>query len=206
MAKTLMLEEDLFQDLIRERKAKGLDLYDEVWGGTYVMPSMPSLSHQKLVHSLEVILDEVVVRAGNGEVYPGANVSDRRDDWKENFRVPDIVVVLRGGRAVACDAYLHGGPDFLVEIQTPGDATEEKIPFYCAIGVRELLIIARATRQLRLYRHDGHELRLVEPSDSRSKKWLASEVVPLAFRRKEQRGKPATEVRRTDRRAGSWTV
>ena len=54
------------------------------------MPSMPSLSHQKLVHSLEVILDEVVVRAGNGEVYPGANVSDRRKGWESNYRVPDL--------------------------------------------------------------------------------------------------------------------
>jgi Uma2 family endonuclease len=206
MAKTLMLEEDLFQDLVRERQEKGLDLYDEVWEGVYVMPSMPSLSHQKLVHSLEVVLDEVVVRTGEGEVYPGANVSDRREDWKENFRVPDIVVVLKGGRAVACDSHLYGGPDFLVEIETPGDATDRKIPFYSAIGVRELLVVHRDSRVLRLYRHDGRQLASVEPSDYRGKKWLVSAVVPLAFRRKVQRGEPAAEVRRTDKRTGSWTV
>ncbi len=206
MAKTLMLEEELFLDMVRDRQRKGIDLHDEVWEGVYVMPSMPSLAHQGLVHALEVLLDSVVVGPGRGKVYPGANVSDRRTDWKENFRVPDLVVVLRGGRAVDCDTFLYGGPDFLVEIQTPGDATDEKIPFYSEIGVRELLIIHRDTRALRLLRHDGTELVPVSPTDFRAKKWLVSGVLPLAFRRTAQRGTPRTEVRRTDDTPGTWTV
>jgi Uma2 family endonuclease len=206
MAKTLMLEDELFLDLVRDRQRKGIDLYDEVWEGVYVMPSMPSLAHQRLVHALEVVLDAVVVEPGRGEVYPGANVSDRRTDWKENFRVPDLVVVLHGGRAVDCDTFLYGGPDFLVEIQTPGDATDEKIPFYSEIGVRELLIIHRDSRVLRLLRHDGAALVPVTLADFRGKKWLASEVLPLAFRRTVQRGTPRTEVRRTDETPGNWTV
>lgn len=206
MAKTLMLEDELFLDMVRDRQRKGIDLYDEVWEGVYVMPSMPSLAHQKLVHDLGVLLDVVVVEPGRGEVYPGANVSDRRTGWKENFRVPDLVVALSGGRAVACDTFLYGGPDFLVEIQTPGDATDEKVPFYSGIGVRELLIIHRDSRALRLLRHDGEELAPVSAADWHGKKWLLSEVLPLAFRRTTQRGTPRTEVRRTDATPGSWTV
>ena len=130
MTRTLVLGEDIFEDLVRERKRKGIDLYDEVWDGVYVMPSMPNLAHQRLVHRLEVPLDEVVEQEDRGAVYPGANVSDREHDWKENYRVPDIVVVLKGGRALNCDTHLFGCPDFLVEIQSPGDDTDEKLPFY----------------------------------------------------------------------------
>ena len=42
-----------------------------------------------------------------------------------------------------------GGPDFLVEVQSPHDDTEVKIPFYSELQVRELLIIHRDTRALR---------------------------------------------------------
>src|SRR5215831_2995770 len=99
----------------------------------------------------------VIVLEARGQVFPGANVSDRRVGWKRKFRGPDVVVVLSGSRAVDCKTHWMGGPDFLIEVQTPGDQTEEKIPFYSEIGVQELLIVHRDTRQLRLYRHNGTE-------------------------------------------------
>jgi hypothetical protein len=200
------VDNGLAEELIRQRQQRGIDLYDEVWEGVYVMPSMPSMPHQKLVHDVEVVLDEVVVREDRGEVYPGANVSDRRSNWKENFRVPDVVVVLKNSRAIDCDTYLYGGPDFLVEIQSPGDETDEKIPFYNKIQVQELLIIHRDTRRLRLYRHNGRQLALVKPTTFQGGKWLVSQVVPLAFRRRIIKGVPKTEVRRTDGTPGTWLV
>jgi Uma2 family endonuclease len=206
MNKVLMLDHDLWEDLILDRQRRGIDLYDEVWDGVYVMPSMPSLSHQKLVHTLEVALDQVVVQEHRGDVYPGANVSDRRTNWKENFRVPDVVVVLNNSRAVNRETHLYGGPDFLVEIQSPDDEIDLKIPFYSQIGVRELLIVHRDTRQVRLYRHDGELLVPVRLSTFQGQKWLVSEVVPLAFRRKASRTNPRTELRRTDGQSGSWVV
>ena len=99
-----------------------------------------------------------------------------------------------------------GGPDFLVEIRSPGDDTDKKLPFYSQIKVRELLVIHRETRELRLYRHDGQQLVLVKPADFQGKKWLVSEVVPLAFRRKVYRSGPLTEVQRTDGQPGNWIV
>jgi hypothetical protein len=69
-----------------------------------------------------------------------------------------------------------------------------------------LLIIARDTRQLRLYRRDGQQLVPVEPSSFQGGKWLVSEVVALAFRRKTRRGEARTQVRRTDGKPGDWTV
>jgi Uma2 family endonuclease len=141
-------------------------------------------------------------------VQGGANVSDRTsEDWVENYRVPDVVVALRGTRAVDRGTHWLGGPDFLVEVESPGDETDTKIPFYARISVRELLIVHRDTRQLRLYRHDGTDLAAIEPTDFEGRKWLVSAVVPLAFRRKAARGeRPRTEVRRTDGPAGQWVV
>jgi Uma2 family endonuclease len=184
----------------------GIDRFDEVWDGVYVMPPLANLYHQDLVSDLTAILREVVVAEQRGRVHPGANVSDRRTNWKVSFRVPDVVVVLTNGRAIDCDTHWYGGPDFLVEIQNSGNDAEAKIPFYSKIQVRELLLIQRDSRQVRLYRHDGRQLLPVELSPFRKKKWLVSEVLPLAFREKTVNHSPRTEVCRTDGEKGSWTV
>jgi len=72
--------------------------------------------------------------------------------------------------------------------------------------VRELLIIHRDKRTLRLLRHDGRELILVKPSTFEGKEWLVSSVLPLAFRRTLTRGVPGTRVRRTDGQPAQWTI
>jgi Uma2 family endonuclease len=202
----LIRDAGLVDHLIQERKRKGLDLYDEVWEGMYVMPSMPTNAHQLLVGDLEDIFRAVVKKAGLGQTYPGANVSDRRKGWEYNHRVPDLLVVLNNSRAIDCDTHFCDGPDFLVEIQSPGDDTEEKVPFYAKIGVRELLIIHRDKRTLRLLRLEGEELMLVKPTLLGATEWLVSAVLPLAFRCTVSKGTPRTQVRRTDGKPGRWTV
>jgi Uma2 family endonuclease len=167
---------------------------------------MPTLDQQLLIGDLGGIFHEVVKRPGLGKSYPGANVSDRRKGWEYNYRVPDLVVVLNNSRAVDCDTHFCGGPDFLTEIQSPGDDTEEKVPFYGKIRVRELLIIHRDRRTLRLLRLEGDELVLVKPSLLEGKEWLVSAVLPLAFRRTVIKGVARTQVRRTDGKPCLWTV
>jgi Uma2 family endonuclease len=206
MPQVLVKDVDQADELIQERKRIGADRYDEVWDGVYVMPSMPSLEHQELVSDLNSIFAELVKRPGLGKVYPGANVSDRGSDWKTNYRVPDLVVVLKNSHAVRHSAHIQGGPDFLVEIESPGDDSEEKVPFYGQLGVRELLLIHRDKRTLRLLRLSGQELVLVPASRLDGKPWLVSAVLPLAFRRTTRGGKPVTEVRRTDGKPGLWSV
>src|SRR5262249_10943815 len=100
-----------------------------------------------------------------------------------------------------------GGPDLLVEVQSPGDESEAKAPFYSRIGVRELLIVHRDMRQLRLFRHDSTDLTPVEPSDFRGKKWLRSALAPLALRRTTLKGEgPRAEVGHTDDTPGQWLI
>jgi Uma2 family endonuclease len=206
MERGLVLDAGLLDILIEERKRKGIDLYDEVWEGMYVIPAMPIIAQQRLLGDLGDILTEVVKREKAGDKVQGANVSDRRKGWEHNYRVPDMVVVLKNSRAVDCGTHFCAGPDFLVEIQSPGDDTEEKVPFYSKIGVRELLIIHRDKQTLRLLRHDGHELVLVKPTEQEGKEWLVSDVLPLAFRPTRSKGAPRTQVRRTDGKPGLWAV
>ena len=60
----------------------------------------------------------------------------------------------------------------LVEIESPGDDSEEKVPFYGQLGVRELLLIHRDKRTLRLLRLAEQELVLVPASVLEGKRWL----------------------------------
>ena len=191
---------------IVDRMRRGIDKYDEVWDGVYVVVAFPSNDHQRLVGRFTVILDEVLVQTHRGEVLPGANVSDRVEDWPQNHRGPDVVAVMKDTTAVDCGTHWLGGPDFLVEIRSPGDDSLLRLPFYSKVGVRELLVVDRDPRHLRLFRHDGVELRLVGESEAADAVWLESEVVPLAFRWKKSKEGPRTEIKRTDKKRQKWTI
>ena len=176
-----LITDPIVEERIRAQRAKwGADRYDEVWEGTYMMTPMPNVQHQKLAARLVAILDTVI--GESGDVCAGANVSDREDGWDHNYRAPDVVVAMKGGRAKDCDTHYCGGPDFLVEIVSTHDHSREKLPFYGQIGVREVMIIDRDPWCLELYRLDGGELRLVGKSRLDEQAELSSAVVPLTFR------------------------
>ena len=201
-----VLDKEVVEEIVRDRKKRGIDQKDEVWNGVYVVMPEPTIEHQRLVKRLTSVLIRVVDEEERGEVFPGTNVSNRRRGWEKNYRAPDIVVVLHNSRAEDCATHWLGGPDLLIEVESPDDETDAKIPFYGDIGVRELLIVHRDTRQLRLYRNDGTSLAPVEPNARSGKEWLVSEVVPLALSRAAVKGqRPKIEVRRTDR-PGKWVI
>ena len=108
-----------------------------------MMAPMPDDEHQELVALLTSILVEVMRWPGLGEVRPGVNVSNQREDWKQDYRVPDVTVFLKEGHAENLGTHWFGGPDLAIEIVSPDDRSREKIDFYSGIGVRELLVIDR---------------------------------------------------------------
>ena len=201
-----VLDPDAARAYVRTRQAREVDKYDEVWDGVYVVPPLATNPHQGFIGVLCHVFYGVMGLESGVRIYPGANVSDRRSGWEHSYRCPDVVAVLPGGRAVDCGTHWMGGPDFLVEVESPRDATGEKIPFYGRLGVRELLVIGRDTRRLRLYRHDGTQLVEVGLTVHQGKKWLVSEVIPFAFRRTSVRGDARTVVRRTDGTPGEWVI
>lgn len=200
----LVRDREIGRQIARERVVEGADRFDEVWDGTYVVMVQPNNEHQLLVGDLTHIF-ATVVRGKRGKVLPGTNVSDRILGWKDNYRCPDIAVVLEDGKARDCGTYWLGGPDFLTEIVSDDDATREKIPFYSALGVRELLIVDRDPWKLELLRHDGTALVSVGIATVENGVELPSEVLGLIFRLVGSKDRPQIEVRTQDG-SQSWLV
>lgn len=127
---TFISDPELEAQLRAAREAMGADRYDEVWEGVYMMAPLPNDEHQDLVALLTTILVEVVRWPGLGEVRPRVNVSKRREDWQQDYRVPDVAVFLKEGHAENLGTHWLGGPDLAIEICSPEDRSREKIEFY----------------------------------------------------------------------------
>jgi Uma2 family endonuclease len=193
----LILDEYLEQRLHEERKARGVDRWDEVWDGVYRILPPPDVEHQKIVSRLVVALGHALEGSEGSDLLAGTNVSDRTDNWMHNFRCPDVAVFLPGTSASNHDAFWHGGPDFAVEITSPGDDTREKIPFYATVGTRELLIVERDPWSLELFRLAGEKLISTGTSDLAHSRSLSSQVVPFTFRLVAGSPRPHLEVTAT---------
>ena len=190
-----MIHDPLLCDkLIAERQELGVDRYDEVWEGMYVMNAMPNDEHQEFVKELTAIITAVVDWRGLGKNRPGVNISDR-EAWTSNYRVPDVAVFLNGTQATNYGTYWLGGPDFAVEIVSPFDGTLEKLPFYASVGTRELLLIDRDPWMLTLYELKNREMVERGCSTLQDGLVLASGVIPLSFRLLLDEGVPVVEVR-----------
>jgi Uma2 family endonuclease len=194
----LIAEPHLEEELIAERRASGADRFDEVWEGVYHVSPIPNIEHQELAGILFAIFLEVV-RAGKlGMAYPGVNVSDREEDWTQNYRGPDVAVVLAGCHAKNCGTHWFGGPDLVVEVVSPHDRSRDKIDFYSLVGVREFLIVDRFPWALELYRLNAGRLQLAGRSTSDAPSELQSSVLPLNFRLVPGDARPVIEVTHHD--------
>jgi Uma2 family endonuclease len=202
---TVVMDRSLAEHLQQERITSGADRWDEVWEGTYMMAPLPNTEHQQIVNRFASILEDTVGWNDETIVLPGTNVSDRRKDWKYNYRCPDVVVYLPGTNAKNFDTHWYGGPDFAVEVVSPDDMVRDKLVFYAKVGMRELLIVDRDPWSLELLRLKGKKLTLVDVASVKKKSALRSAVLPLSFRLKTGKHRPVIEVvRTTDGR--TWNV
>ncbi len=191
---TLINDPILEDRLLEERRASGGDRYDEVWDGVYVMSPLADDEHQDLAAGLTFAFYATVSVAGLGRVRPGVNVTDREDDWRKNYRCPDVVVFLNDTSAQNRGSHWLGGPDFAVEIASPGDRSRDKLAFYARVGTRELLLIDRDPWVVELYRLQEGVLTLAGTSRLETSEPLASTVLPLSFRLVPWEGRPRVEV------------
>lgn len=122
--------------LIERRRQSGLDRYDEVWDGDYHMAPMAHFSHGHLQAQLISLLLPSAEKAGlivTGPFNLGA---------PDDFRIPD--------------AGLHRSPSavwvptaaMVVEIESSDDETWEKLPFYAAHQVDEVLVVSGDRRSV----------------------------------------------------------
>lgn len=128
--------------LIESRRATGADLYDEVWEGAYHMAPMTRGAHGLLDSEVAVILQSLSRPLGLFASGP-FNLGEADD-----YRIPD-----RGIHRRRSNAAWFATAALVVEILSADDETFEKLPFYAAHGVDEVMIVnpvARSVTWLRL--------------------------------------------------------
>jgi Uma2 family endonuclease len=131
--------------LLERRRALGQDLYDEVWAGDYHLVPEPSPVQAYVEHQLAELLRPLEHRAKLIETGP-FNLGTPDD-----YRVPDRAL----HRARPATTFVPTAA-VVIEIVSPGDETWNKIDFYNARGVDELLIADPGQRSVTwLRREDG---------------------------------------------------
>ena len=123
--------------LLDRRRRIGADRSDEVWEGVLHMAPAPADRHALIAGQVPAVLMPLAEAAGlaiSGEFNLGL---------EEDYRVPDGGLHHSGGWGTyAATAAL------VVEIVSPGDETWEKLPFYAAHGVEEVVIIDPGERHV----------------------------------------------------------
>jgi Uma2 family endonuclease len=148
---------DVPESLLDERRRLGLDVFDEVWEGVLHMVPPPSGEHQRL----ELELGSVFLSAAKRRGLIASNETGlfAADD---DYRVPDIVV---SQPANCSQRGVDDMAELVVELRSPGDESYEKLPWYAARGVTEILVVDPGTRRFELYRTAGGAAVAVTPDD-----------------------------------------
>jgi len=123
--------------LLERRRVAGVDRLDEVWQGVHHAVPGPSFEHALVAQQLAVLLDAPARAAGLTPTMHEFNVGESEHD----FRVPDGGLHRPGAAGV-----WHATAAMAVEVRSPGDETWQKLPFYAAHHVDEVLIVDPAER------------------------------------------------------------
>lgn len=194
---TVILDPDLSRRIRRYRRRRDIDHWDECWNGVYFITEPKDNEHQELIGGLTFVLSQVVPPAA-GRVFPGINVSDRRERWKKNYRCPDAAVYLNGNPAENLHTHWYGGPDLVIEIVSPGDRSRLKLDFYASVRTREVLILDRDPWRLELFRFQGTSMVPVGASTVESDQALRTESVPFTWRLVSGAERPKVEIAWTE--------
>ncbi len=118
-------------ELMERRRRSGLDRLDEIWEGVYHMVPAPSYAHGDIDSQLHAILRPLASSAGL-TMTSQCNIGEGEHD----FRVPDAALHRPGASGV-----WHLTAAMVIEVVSPGDESWEKLPFYAAHRVDEVLIV-----------------------------------------------------------------
>jgi Uma2 family endonuclease len=165
------------EEELADRRAKGLDRWDEMWEGVLHMTPAPSLEHQRILDRMIEFLGPRLRESGRGTLVSGINVFGA----DANYRIPDLTFVAAGREHVLHqDGVRDEGPDALLEIRSPEDETYDKLPFYAALAVREVIVCHRDTKEPEIFRLAGSQYVAVQRD---AEGGLVSEVLAIGFRR-----------------------
>ncbi len=141
------------EHILEGRKRSGIAQRDEVWEGVLHMSPEPNYEHQDFEGSLESWLRSNWGRPNRAKVLHRINLALPRagNSWVDNYRIPDLVLLTRDRFSINCDTHFEGGPEVVVEIRSPHDESAEKLPFYAQLGILEVWIIDRDSKDIELY-------------------------------------------------------
>lgn len=124
---------------LERRRKLGLDRHDEVWEGVLHMSPESSRAHAMVASQLAELLGPLARAARLVPALSPFNLGESAHD----YRSPD------GGLfRDSSDALWNPTAALAVEILSPGDETWDKLPFYAAHDVDELLIVDPRARKV----------------------------------------------------------
>ncbi len=142
------------EQLLAERARLGLDRRDEIWGGVLHMAPAALRRHADLQAQVIAIL-HAPARASGLRAVGEFNLGD-----KGNYQIPDAALLAPGP-----DQLYVPTAALVAESLSPDDETPEKIPFYAAHHVDELLIVDPAQHAVHWLALDEHgEYQAIEHS------------------------------------------
>lgn len=148
------------EQLLEGRRQTGSDRWDEVWAGVLHMVPPPSGTHQRLGGRLFHVLD---ARARENSLVGSYETGLFRGGPVDDYRVPDQVYARP---ELLSERGVDGPAELVVEILSPNDETYEKLGFYAALGVAEVLVVHPADGRAEVFVLRGQAYVLVQP-DSR---------------------------------------
>jgi Uma2 family endonuclease len=125
------------EQMLERRRRSGLHRLDEVWEGVLHMVPAPTGPHAYIAQQLAERLAGPARARGLVPAMGEFNLGASEDD----FRVPDGALHREIPRAT-----WFSTAALVVEIVSPGDESWQKLPFYAAHAVDELLIVDPAER------------------------------------------------------------
>ena len=117
--------------LLERRRRLGLDHRDEMWEGVLHMNPAPHGRHHRIGQQLAELLGPPATAAG---LVPAIGIFNL--GVPEDYRVPDGAIHRPGS-----DQMYYETAALVVEIVSPSDESWEKLSFYAAHHVDELLIV-----------------------------------------------------------------
>jgi Uma2 family endonuclease len=187
--------------LLEERRRLGLDSRDEMWDGELHMVPPPHAHHGSLNDKLGTFFNLHWEFLGLGRTYIEAGV--RRpgveivDGVPRDYRVPDRSFLLPARFDRLQDGWIMGGPDAVLEIESPGGEDRDKLPFYLSLGVERANYIHRDTRAVEVLRARPAGWEVVAPGPDG---WVLVDTLRVELRAERGDARPALHVRRSDER------
>lgn len=165
------------ESLLEERRRTGADLFDEVWEGVLHMVPPPSVWHQRFGKQLLMVLTPIAEQRGLESNYETGVF--RPSPGPLDYRTPDLVFARPEQYS---DRGVEGRAELVVEILSRHDETPEKLPFYAAVGVLEVLVVDPVTRAVELHVNRDGGMQALVPDAAGG---VASHVLGASFCRVE---------------------